>query len=172
MNLKKFWSLASICCVAVFTKGQSADLLFDTTNIPEEIDVENMVATFRAMYETRFIRLDIDEDGYVSKDEYLFLSRIPNNEAESSKKNGEDSASSTEPDDLPPPGSMPLDIAEFEFRSFDANEDERISREEMMAIAEYTYTLDVNEDGKITRSEFEEIYRTRIVSEKGSNEAE
>ena len=147
-------------------------MAFNSTRFPEEIEVESVVATFRAMFKTRFDRLDIDDDGYLSKNEYLFLSRLPRIEQESSNQNGEGTASSPEPDGLPPLRETPLDVAQIEFRIFDTDKDERISWEEMMAFIEVIYIFDTNEDGKVTRSEWEEFYKTRMGGERESNEEE
>ena len=124
------------------------------------------------MYESRFKRLDIDEDGYLSKNEYLYLSRLPRNEAETENKKGEVKASSSELDRLPSPNEIPLDVAELEFRTFDADKDGRISWEEKMAVIEHIYALDANEDGKIERSEFLESYRSSVGGDSESNNEE
>ena len=172
LALKDFCVVASICCAAVFTQGQTTDTQFDTTRLPEELDVEDMIATFSAMYKTRFERLDIDEDGYVSKHEYLFLSRLPRNELERSNEEGEDTASSSESDDFPLPSEIPLDVAEFEFRTFDADKDERISREEMTAYIEQIYIFDINKDGKIERSEVTQTLNLVTVQNEDTPETE
>ena len=172
MVLKKFCFLAFILCLAELSHGQDHETPFYKLEVWKDLDVGDTISTFRSMYETRFNRLDIDEDGYLSKNEYLFLSRIPRNDLGTSVDNGEDKAKSSETDGLPSSGEEPTNAAEIEFRIFDADNDERISREEILASLDHIYVFDSNNDGKIEQSEFEEFFRTRFAGEQESNEEE
>ena len=161
MRLRKSGMIATACVMAAMVQGQIPDT--DTPEPRSAIDSNGDVSLefFHSMYEKRFNRLDTDGDGFVTKSEYLFLSRYPQSGTPESSGVDKDVEEQTDVDDLPPEISTQLETAKIEFEIFDQNKDDRVSKAEMMAPIEQASVFDANKDGKLDHREMEEIFKLR-----------
>ena len=153
--------IASACLVTTLVQGQISGT--NTTEPKRAIDSNGDVSIsfFRSMYETRFIRLDTDADGSLSKEEYLFLSRYPRTDQAGSPTGGGSTEVVSDSDGLPPQVRSLLKTDEIEFEIFDEDGDGRISEEEMMAPVALLTSRDVNNDGKLDRKELIAMYKRK-----------
>ncbi len=153
--------VALACFITALTQAQDPNA--ETPEPRRAIDSNGDVslAFFHSMYETRFNRLDTDGDGFVSKSEYLFLSRYPQSGTVESSDVDKDVEEQTKVDDLPPQIKSQLETAKIEFEIFDQNNDDRVSKAEMMAPIEQASLFDANKDGKLDQREMEAIFKLR-----------
>ena len=151
--------IATACVLAAMVQGQTLNA--DATELRRAIDLNGNIslAFFHSMYETRFNRLDTDGDGFVSKSEYLFLSRYPQSGTDESSDVDKDVEEQTDVDGLPAEIRTQLEIAKTEFDIFDENKDDRLSKAEMMALVDRMTLLDENKDDKLDQREMEAIFK-------------
>ena len=149
--------MATACVLAAMVQGRTLNA--DATELRRAIDSngEFSLDDFRSKYETRFHRLDIDQDGFLSKSEYLFLNRYPRVEKLESSEEDTDAEEHADLDGLPPEIQTQLEIAKIEFEIFDQNKDDRLNKAEMMAPIDQASLLDTNKDGKLDQREMEAI---------------
>ena len=159
LSCRSTYFIALACFVTALTQAQVPNA--DTPEPLRAIDSNGDVslAFFQSMYETRFNRLDTDGDGFVSKSEYLFLSRYPESGTPESSDVDKDVEEQTDVDDLPPEISTQLEIDKIEFEIFDQNKDDRLSKAEMMAPIDQASLFDANKDGKLDQREMEAIMK-------------
>lgn len=161
LTLGSFGFVVSACLVTTLTQGQIPDT--DTTEHKRAVDSNGDLSLvhFRAKYETRFNRLDTDADGFVSKAEYLFLSRYPRSRTLASSDVDAKAEEHANAEGLPPQIRTQLEIAETEFGIFDENKDDQLSRAEMMALVDRMTLLDENKDDKLDRREMVAIFKLK-----------
>lgn len=159
--------VASACLATFLTQAQIPET--DTTEPRRAIDSNGNIslAFFRSMYETRFNRLDTDADGFVSREEYLFLIRYPRTEQAESSKVKANAEGDSDLEGLPPQIKTLLSIDKIEFDFFDQDKDDRLSKAEMMAPVDYLSSSDIDQNGSISKQEAMAMFKLKNAQRKG-----